>query len=136
MPEFCDVNQENPNCVVVGDAAENFTYENLNKAFNLLMGMDAPILMTMGFGLVTQTAICKSVSVLDRYCRKFYKETHGLMMDLGGYTKALEYASDVKAELVGKPDPLYFDGPLSDMGLKPGEVILTQFFQLQVLKRV
>ena len=24
---------ENPNCVVLGDAVEKFTYENLNKAF-------------------------------------------------------------------------------------------------------
>lgn len=67
------------------------------------------------------------IQLHELFCvfRKFYKETHGLMLDLGAYTKALEYACDVKAEVVGKPDPSFFGAAVEDMGLKPEEVGLS-----------
>lgn len=49
-PDFDGVDQSNPNCVVLGDAAEQFTYDNMNKAFQALMSMDTPVLISMGKG--------------------------------------------------------------------------------------
>lgn len=73
----------------------------------------------------------------------------GLKLDVGVYMKALEvqqtaqcvlnksfyvslchdqsivllqYACDVKAEVFGKPSPLFFQSALNDMGLQPHEV--------------
>ncbi|XP_049813317.1 phospholysine phosphohistidine inorganic pyrophosphate phosphatase-like isoform X2 [Schistocerca nitens] len=51
LSEFDGLNKEDPNCVVVGDAAENFSYENLNKAFRILIDMDKPRLFSMGRGV-------------------------------------------------------------------------------------
>ena len=48
--EFDEFDMNNPNCVVLGDAAEGFDYENLNKAFRVLMSADSPVLIAMGYG--------------------------------------------------------------------------------------
>lgn len=38
--------------------------------------------------------------------------------------KALEYACDVQAEVVGKPSPEFFQSVLRDMNLQPHEVVM------------
>lgn len=48
--DFDAVDKNKPNCVVIGDAAENFSYENMNKAFQTLIAMDNPVLISMGKG--------------------------------------------------------------------------------------
>ena len=52
LPEFANIDQSNPNCVVLGDALETFSYQNLNKAFRLLKSLDNPILFSLGKGYV------------------------------------------------------------------------------------
>jgi hypothetical protein len=45
LPEFSDIDQSNPNAVVVGWAKEAFTYSYLNDAFRVLMANpDAPLI--------------------------------------------------------------------------------------------
>ncbi|XP_078269719.1 phospholysine phosphohistidine inorganic pyrophosphate phosphatase isoform X1 [Rhinoraja longicauda] len=105
QPEFNQIDQSNPNCVVVGDAAEYFTYKNMNEAFQILMGLEKPILISLGRG-------------------RYYKETDGMKLDVGAYMKALEYACDIEAEVVGKPAEMFFLSALSDMGLEPDQVIM------------
>ncbi|KAG7507910.1 phospholysine phosphohistidine inorganic pyrophosphate phosphatase [Solea senegalensis] len=105
LPEFDSVDQTNPNCVLIGDAAENFSYQNLNEAFRVLMGLEKPVLFSLGRG-------------------RYYKETDGLKLDVGVYMKALEYACDLEAEVIGKPSPMFFQSVLSDMGLQPCETLM------------
>lgn len=50
LPEFDSIDKTNPNCVVIGDAAENFSYQNLNEAFRVLVGLEKPVLFSMGQG--------------------------------------------------------------------------------------
>lgn len=50
LPEFDSVDKTNPNCVVIGDAAENFSYLNLNEAFRVLIGLEKPVLFSLGQG--------------------------------------------------------------------------------------
>lgn len=50
VPEFADIDKTNPNCVVIGDAAENFSYANLNEAFRVLIGLEKPVLISLGKG--------------------------------------------------------------------------------------
>jgi phospholysine phosphohistidine inorganic pyrophosphate phosphatase len=40
----------NPNCVVIADAGEGFSYQNMNKAFQLLMDLENPVLISLGKG--------------------------------------------------------------------------------------
>ncbi|CAL1599614.1 unnamed protein product [Knipowitschia caucasica] len=105
LPEFESVEQKDPNCVVLGDAAEFFSYQNLNQAFRVLMGLEAPLLFSLGQG-------------------RYYKEGDGLNLDVGVYMKALEFACDVKAEVIGKPSSMFFHSVLRDMGLQPHEVLM------------
>ncbi|XP_072311842.1 phospholysine phosphohistidine inorganic pyrophosphate phosphatase [Eucyclogobius newberryi] len=105
LPEFEGVDQSDPNCVVIGDAAEKFSYQNLNEAFRVLMGLDRPLLFSLGQG-------------------RYYKETDGLKLDVGVYTKALEYACDVKAEVIGKPSQAFFRSVLGDMGIQPQQALM------------
>lgn len=104
LPEFDAIDQSNPNCVVLGDAGDNFTYENLNKAFRILMNLEKPRLFSLGQG-------------------RYYSDS-GLMLDVGAFTAALEYAADVKAEIIGKPQPEFFKSALRDMGVVPEEAVM------------
>ncbi|NXK65687.1 LHPP phosphatase, partial [Sylvietta virens] len=105
VPEFAEVDKTNPNCVVLGDAAENFTYANLNETFRLLIGMEKPVLISLGKG-------------------RYYKETDGLKLDVGAYMKALEYACDIQAEVVGKPSKRFFESALAELGVPPEQAIM------------
>ncbi|XP_033880397.3 phospholysine phosphohistidine inorganic pyrophosphate phosphatase [Acipenser ruthenus] len=105
VPEFADVDKSNPNCVVVGDAADNFSYKNVNEAFRVLIGLEKPVLISLGRG-------------------RYYKETDGLKLDVGVYMKALEYACDIEAEVVGKPAKMFFQSALADMGVEPHQAIM------------
>uniref|UniRef100_A0A9J8B1X6 Phospholysine phosphohistidine inorganic pyrophosphate phosphatase n=1 Tax=Cyprinus carpio carpio TaxID=630221 RepID=A0A9J8B1X6_CYPCA len=111
IPEFDSVDVSSPNCVVIGDAADNFSYQNLNEAFRVLIGLEKPLLFSLGQG-----------SCL--LCRRYYKETDGLKLDVGVFMKALEYACDVQAQVVGKPSAEFFQTVLSDMKLQPHEVVM------------
>ena len=49
-PEFSDVDKTNPNCAGIGDAADIFSYQNLNNTFRALIAMETPVLFSMGRG--------------------------------------------------------------------------------------
>ncbi|XP_034519292.1 phospholysine phosphohistidine inorganic pyrophosphate phosphatase isoform X2 [Ailuropoda melanoleuca] len=92
-----------PHLLVCDDAGEDFSYQNMNKAFQVLMELEKPVLISLGKG-------------------RYYKETSGLMLDVGAYMKALEYACGIEAEVVGKPSPEYFQLALKEMGVEAHEV--------------
>ncbi|KAM9696016.1 phospholysine phosphohistidine inorganic pyrophosphate phosphatase-like [Dama dama] len=91
-----------PHLLVHDDAGEGFSYRNMNKAFQVLMELEKPVLFSLGKG-------------------RYYKETSGLMLDVGPYMKALEYACGIKAEVVGKPSPEFFKSALQEMGVEAHE---------------
>ncbi|XP_055348987.1 phospholysine phosphohistidine inorganic pyrophosphate phosphatase-like [Paramacrobiotus metropolitanus] len=105
LPEFAGLNTMNPNCVVMGDAQDNFSYENINRAFSVLINLAQPVLISMG-------------------CGRYYKETDGLKMDVGAYCKGLEYACGIQAEYCGKPDPRFFQAALDSLGLESDTVVM------------
>ncbi|KAL0616801.1 Phospholysine phosphohistidine inorganic pyrophosphate phosphatase [Plecturocebus cupreus] len=101
--EFDQLDTSNPNCVVIADAGESFSYQNMNSAFQVLMELEKPVLISLGKG-------------------RYYKETSGLMLDVGPYMKALEYACGIKAEVVGKPSPEFFKSALQAIGVEAPQV--------------
>lgn len=48
--EFDDIDKSNPNCVVIADAGEEFSYQNMNRAFQVLMELEKPVLISLGKG--------------------------------------------------------------------------------------
>ncbi|EFJ45255.1 hypothetical protein VOLCADRAFT_37548, partial [Volvox carteri f. nagariensis] len=55
---------------------------------------------------------------------RYYKDTDGYSIDVGPFTAAIEFAADVKAVVLGKPDPLIFCLAAESLGLKPEEVVM------------
>lgn len=104
--EFIDAPKgSSATCVVIGDAAEDFSYENVNQAFNKLIGMKDPKLISMGYN-------------------KYYKDKGQLVIDLGAYTRALEYATGVTATVIGKPSPDYFKKALQLINCQADESVM------------
>lgn len=101
--EFADLIGEAPNAVVVGDAADRFTYDRLNAAFRLLLA-GAPLLAVA--------------------TNRYFKDGDGLSLDAGPFVAALEYAAHVKAEVFGKPAPAFLDAVLTDLGRAAGETAM------------
>lgn len=46
---------------------------------------------------------------------RYYKRGDGLALGPGPFVTALEFATDVKAEVVGKPQPSFFQQVLKEM---------------------
>ena len=95
---------EDAKFVVVGDAAENFNYARLNRAFRILQN---------GAKLI---AAAKN---------RYFKDSDGeLSLDAGPFVAALEFATLQEATIVGKPSPTFFQLALESMGLEPSEVLM------------
>jgi len=86
--EFDDFDQQNPNAVLIADAAEGFTYENLNRAFQLCM--DGAPLLGVGYN-------------------RYFKSDGQLLMDAGAFVRAVEFAAGTEAIIVGKPSAAFFE---------------------------
>ena len=86
-PEFTEYTQNHPNVVVLGDAAEYFTYERLNEAFRHL---DA------------------GAEFLAMGDNRYFREDDGMSLDIGPFVHALEYACGKQAKILGKPSQTFF----------------------------
>ncbi|KAK4873139.1 hypothetical protein RN001_015168 [Aquatica leii] len=82
---------DKPNAVVVGLAPTEFHYEKLNQAFRCILD-GAPL--------------------IGIHAAKYYKREDGLALGPGCFVKGLEYSTQSKAELVGKPNPTFFESAL------------------------
>ena len=102
MSEFEDIPKEPVKYVVVGDARENFNYENLNKAFRYVF---------------------HGAELIAAAKNKYFKDVDGdLSLDCGAFVEGLEYATDKKAKIIGKPNKEFFHLAVKKLGLKSEEV--------------
>ncbi|OWF47844.1 haloacid dehalogenase-like hydrolase domain-containing protein 2 [Mizuhopecten yessoensis] len=103
LEDFEGLDTTNPNAVVIGLAPEDFNYQTMNKAFRLIMD---------GAALV---AIHKA---------RYYKRTDGLALGPGPFVTALEYATDTKADVVGKPEKSFFLSAVEEFKCQPEECVM------------
>ena len=101
--DFQGIPTDNPNAVVVGLAPSCFDYSHMNQAFRLLL-TGAPFI-----------AIHKA---------RYYKKKDGLYLGPGGFVTGLEYATDTKAEVVGKPEQMFFLQAIEDLGVDPKNTVM------------
>ncbi len=103
--EFSDfeIEEENPEVVVVGDLGEGWTFERLNRAFRQLLG---------------------GAELVALHRNRFWKTEKGLTVDAGAYVAALEYATGKSATLVGKPSRPLFETAAHSMALEPADVAM------------
>ncbi len=110
LPEACHeefdgfiIDDESPEAILIGDLGTSWSYDILNKGFRYLIG---------GTRLV---AIQKN---------RFWKTGDGVSLDAGPFVAALEYAADVKAEIVGKPTAAFFYAAAESMDLAIHDVAM------------
>ena len=85
--EFQDFEQRDPNAVLIADAAEGFTYEALNHAFRLCL--EGAPLLCVGYN-------------------RYFTAAGQLWLDAGAFVRAVEFAADAEAVVVGKPSAEFF----------------------------
>ncbi|KHN86318.1 Haloacid dehalogenase-like hydrolase domain-containing protein 2 [Toxocara canis] len=105
LEDFRDIDQTDPNSVVIGLAPSCFTFERLNDAFRLLLN---------GAKLI---AIHKG---------RYYQRKDGLSLGPGPFVEALQFASDAKVEIVGKPERNFFLSALESLDdkLTPSDAVM------------
>lgn len=103
--EFSDINSDQPNAVLLGDAAEYFTFDKLNQAFRVLMQDESVPLITMGYN-------------------RYFKDADGLSLDLGAFTSCLEFASARQAIIVGKPSKDFYLQAVAHLGATPEQTLM------------
>lgn len=90
---------ETPEAVVLGDIAEQWTYDTLNEIFNKVYN---------GADII---ALHKN--------RYWFPDGKTLTIDAGAFITAIEYASSKEAVIIGKPSPVYFRTALKILGFNP-----------------
>jgi HAD superfamily hydrolase (TIGR01458 family) len=73
--------------VIVGDAPEELTFENLNRAFRLVRN---------------------GARLIGMHRNPWWLTQEGPTMDSGAYVTALEFAASARASVIGKPAPAFF----------------------------
>ena len=101
--EFAQMDQTQPNAVLLADAEDELNYRNLDEAFALLLE-GAPLL-----------AIGNN---------RYFRDSDRLHLDVGPFVRALEYAADIEAQIAGKPSRLFFEQVLADAGCPPEQALM------------
>lgn len=104
FPEYQNNNNiNNINAVLVGDAGEGFTYNKMNQAFRHLR--TGATLLALG---------------INRY----FRDGDAFSLDAGPFVRALEYAIDKKATVIGKPAVEFYLSAIHSLDCSPDEVIM------------
>jgi HAD superfamily hydrolase (TIGR01458 family) len=98
-----EVDEEQPEFVVVGDMGASFTFPRLNRAFRAVLG---------------------GARLIALHKKRSWRTENGLYLDAGPFVVALEYATDSSALVVGKPSAAYYRMVLSDLGLPAHRVAM------------
>lgn len=99
----CPPEAGKPDSVLLGDAADGFTFERLNKAFRILIEGGRFYALARN---------------------RYFRTATGLELDAGPFVAALEYASGVEARVLGKPAPSFFHAAADSAGLIPATALM------------
>jgi HAD superfamily hydrolase (TIGR01458 family) len=91
--------------VIIGDLGENWDFDTLNRAFRLVFEHPDTPLVALG---------------LTRY----WQAEDGPRLDAGPFVRALEYALDTEAVVMGKPGRGFFEAALASLGVEPAQAVM------------
>jgi HAD superfamily hydrolase (TIGR01458 family) len=86
---------QRPDAVVLGDLGAGFTAAVLNEAFRALL---------------------EGAELVALQHNRYWRSGEGMVMDVGAWAAALEYAAEVEATVVGKPSAQFFEAALAPIG--------------------
>lgn len=102
--EFAGLPPGGREAIVVGDAAERFSFRNLNAAYRKL------------------EAGAEFLALAEN--RNFKDADGKLSLDAGAFVRALEYASGRQATVLGKPAKTFFHLAVEALGCAPEETVM------------
>ncbi|MDX1334468.1 MAG: TIGR01458 family HAD-type hydrolase [Gammaproteobacteria bacterium] len=105
IPSLEPGREEGAAAVVIGDLGVQWTYEQLNRAFRLLMHNPSAPLLALGM-------------------TRYWRAEDGLRLDVAPFVRALETATDKEAIVLGKPSADFFNMCLSLLGLEAEQVFM------------
>jgi HAD superfamily hydrolase (TIGR01458 family) len=105
LEEFRNVNldNENPEYIVLGDYREGFNFENLNRALKFLL---------------------EGARLIVMIPEKVDHSLGGVELTVGAYGQMLEDAAGIKAIYIGKPGTYMFDAALEGINVDRAEVLM------------
>lgn len=95
--------EDKPEAVLLGDTGHGFDVGTLTGAFRALMA--GAQLIVLGHN-------------------RYYARPEGLLLDVGAWSAALEYAADVDALVVGKPSRAFFAAAVRTIGVPAEETVM------------
>ncbi|MDT8282000.1 MAG: TIGR01458 family HAD-type hydrolase [Gammaproteobacteria bacterium] len=105
--EFNVITQKSDNveAVIIGDLAEQWTFEIMNQVFRLLIDNPQATLIALGM-------------------TRYWRTSSGLQLDVGPMIKAFEYATGKKAVVTGKPAKEFFQAALDLLGKEDNIIMI------------
>ena len=91
--------------VIIGDLGEQWTFQILNQAFRLLMQQPPPQLIALGM-------------------TRYWQASDGLHLDVAPFIAALEHATGIQAQVMGKPAKAFYQTAIDILGSRPEETIM------------
>lgn len=89
--------------LVLGDLGPDFTDAVLNSAFRTLL---------------------EGAELIALQHNRYWRSAEGLVLDVGAYAAALEYAAGIEAVVVGKPSRRFFDQALAELKVEPQAALM------------
>jgi HAD superfamily hydrolase (TIGR01458 family) len=105
FPEFegLDVVEDAPEVGVVGDLGPAWTFETMNRVFRWVL---------------------EGAALVALHRNRYWKTAGVLVLDVGAFVAAFEYATGSEATLVGKPSRAMFEAAARSMGLSLADVAM------------
>ena len=85
--------------VVVGDSPDEVSFDNLNRAFRLIRG---------------------GAELIGMHKNRWWLTPAGPTLDSGAFVAGLEFATETKARILGKPSPAFFREAVSELRSEAG----------------
>lgn len=97
--------KEPPEAIIVGDLGFAWNYKLMNQIFRQLMARPDTPFIALGM-------------------TRYWQAEEGLRLDIAPFIKALEYASGVKAQVMGKPANAFFNAALKILGAAAKDTVM------------
>jgi len=99
-----ELTNKNPKAIIMGDIYKEFNWDILDKIFKLIHKHDSHLISLHQ----------------NKYCIR----ENEISLDLGPFVKAIEYASNKNAVLMGKPNINFFDLVIKDLDAQHENIVM------------
>lgn len=97
------VDQQEPEIIVLGDPEDGWPYRTMNRLFRMMM---------------------HGADLLALHKGRYWVTADGMTMDIGCYVAGLEYVTGKTAAIVGKPSQSFFLAAIANLGVRPDECLM------------